>query len=161
MVIDKREENSKLFGMSLFFENNTLGLDLFIKLHKVNFSDKLLFYKRVHRVSIIVFYENWEDTLLYFEERDEKGNDPVLIEKISLKNFIKKGNMLMFNPLPTHLTLLGNDRKKVLFEKLSELNNEDFIKKAGIDYQKLLMVYLKDTLRIKNEECVRFECFLD
>ena len=102
-------------GFSMFFINNHIGVDIFIKKPPAQsqYTSIMQFYDRVNRVSILVDYKNWEKTLLYFEEKNTEG-DYFLLEKIDLKNFTKKGNGLVFNTFTTQIIIL--DKKKTLIE---------------------------------------------
>lgn len=156
MIIQK--ENEALKGISLFFVNNYIGIDLFLKKTKNNFNNIIDFYSRSSRITIKVNYANWDSTLIYFEEKIEE-DEYVLLEKVSLKKFIKKGNSFVFNPVPIHLDLLPENRKKELFSQLSQLNDEDFKDSENIDFKNLITVFLKDNLRVKNNDIIRFNSF--
>lgn len=153
MFIEKKDES--LEGFSLFMICNFVGIDVFIrKNNKNNFQNTLNFYKRVSRISIKVNYTNWENTTLFFEHKETDGFY-FLLEKINLKRFLKRGHSLVFNPIPVEVKNSAPEKKSEILKKIANFNNEDF--KEEIDYKSLIQAFLKENLRIKNNEIVRFE----
>lgn len=151
MVVEKNENELK--GISLLMIHNSIGLDVFIKKNSTNFSEAMASYTKTSRVTIKVNYANWESTILFFEEK--VSNEYFLLQKVSLKNFIKRGNAIVFNPIPSILTNTNSTRKKDFYTNLSELNNYDI--QGNIDYKTVLEVFLKENLKIKNNDIVRFD----
>lgn len=134
--------------------HNSIGLDVFVKKNSANFSDTLASYSKTSRITIIANYNNWENTILLFEEKSS-NDEYILLQRVSLKNFTKKGNAIVFNPIPTILTNSSNERKKEFYISLSELNNDDIL--GEIDYKTILETFLKENLRVKNNDIVRFD----
>lgn len=152
MLIERKEDSFE--GFSLFMISNFIGLDIFIRKNsKSNFQAIHNFYKRVSRVTIKINYNSWENTIICFEHKEK--DEYFLLEKINVKKFIKRGNSLMFNPVPVELKDFNKDRKEDIIKKLIALNNDDF--STEIDYKNLFQAFLKENLRLKNGDIIRFE----
>lgn len=157
MIFEKFNEE-ELFGISVFLFNTNLAIDVFIRLNKNNYRENASFYSRVNRISIKVNYNDIDKTLIYFEEKD-KNDNYYLMDKISLKRFVHKGNILIFTPFLSPMSFYNEDNVQKISKEFSKLNNEDFINPEKIDYKEIFKSYLKNTLRVKDNEIVRFSEF--
>lgn len=157
MIIEKMD-NEKLFGMSIFLFNTNLAVDFFIKLNKNNYRENLNFYTRVNRISIKVNYSDIEKTLIFFEQKD-KDNDYVLLDKMSLKKYLNKGHAFIFNPIISPMDLYSQENIAKISNELSKLNDDDFLNPQSIDYKKNLLSYLRNVLKSKENEIIRFTEF--
>ena len=157
MLVDKK--TSTLYGTSIFFTSDVLGIDLYVKENKISSNNKnLSFYFDADKIDIIVNYNDVNKTVLKFLQKNSSNEEEFfLLNSITLEKFIKKGNAIMFNTIPSHLDLLGKERTKEVYTAISNMNNTEFENSDKIDYAKLFESFLKEVLHVHNNDVATFE----
>jgi len=157
MLVDKKTSN--LHGTSIFFTSGVLGIDLYIKENKISSNNKnLSFYFDADKIDIIVNYNDINKTVLKFLQKNSNNEEEFfLLNSITLEKFLKKGNAIMFNTIPSHLDLLGKERTREVYTAISNMNNSEFENNEKINYAKLFESFLKEVLHIRNNDIATFE----
>lgn len=151
-------EKDNGLGFSHIFSNNSIGLELFIKRTHNNYSKLLGFHRDVKRVSIKVNLTHWDNSLLYFEEQDERTKEYFLLKTVSVKKFLESGNSFMFIALPTIIDSMSSEKRTQIMVKTSLLNETEMLD-IDRDIKSQFNLFLRETLRLKNYELIRFKEF--